>query len=217
MLIEALKYKLQEGNLPGRQAQLAFANHAPHDLPSDLGKLLEISKDAIPAATLCLLFPDTDLDEKYSFALIERTRTSPDDPHSGQISFPGGRMELEDPSMQFTALREANEEIGVLPDQVEILGKLSDLFISVSNYIVSPYVGYIDYKPDFIPQLTEVNNIFTPSLDSLLNPSNILTKDIHVRGIVLKDMPYFNLSNKVVWGATAMMLSEFRTIVQQIK
>ncbi len=214
MLIDDLAYQLQHEDLPGRDAQLAFANHAPKDIPSNIGELLKISKDAVPAATLCLIFPN---DSGYSFALIERTRTSPNDPHSGQISFPGGRMELYDPDLQYTAIRETKEEIGINPADVNILGKLSDLFISVSNYIVSPYVGFLDYTPDFTPQLSEVRNIFTPTLNELMDPSNILSKNIHVRNIVLKDMPYFNLNNKVVWGATAMMLSEFREVLNRIK
>lgn len=214
MLIDKLTYILQEKELPGKSAQLAFTSQMTRS-QEDLGKLLEKSTDAVPAATLCILFPSKELGGQLSFVLIERTSTVPDDPHSGQISFPGGKKEKVDSAMVDTAIRESEEEVGIIGKDVQILGKLSDLFISVSNHNVSPFVGYMDYTPHFIPQVSEVKQVLTPSLHALLNPDNILYTDINVRNTTLKNMPYFNLKGKVVWGATAMILSEFRVVVQR--
>lgn len=206
-LIKRLQLYLQNNRLPGVKSQLEFTKN----FNGNPEKYLIPTDDAIIAGTLCLLFPNHD--GGLSFVLIERTSTVPDDPHSGQISFPGGRMSSEDADVQETALREAEEEVNVKRSDVRVLGKLTDLFISVSNYIVSPYVGYIDYIPDFSPQESEVNKIIIPTLSSLLDPSSIRFKDIEVRSEIFKNIQYFNLENRVIWGATAMMLNEFKSVI----
>ncbi len=212
MLLKRISRYLNDEQLPGREAQLAFANKRA----GKIGHLLELSENPVLAGTLCLLFPSATDPNALDFSLIERTSLYPNDPHAGQISFPGGKMEDSDKNIEETALREAHEEIGINATDVTILGRLSQLFISVSNYLVHPHVGYLDYRPSFTLQESEVASILTPSLNSLLNPDNIKHRDIAVRGMTLKGMPYFDLEGKVVWGATAMMLNEFRIILQEI-
>ena len=140
------------------------------------------------------------------------------DKHSGQISFPGGKLEAFDKTRQAGALREANEEIGVPIEDVAILGKLTPLYIPASNFQVYPFVGYIDYRPKFIPQETEVAEVVEVSLKELMAPKTVKYKSMKFRGNYnVKEVPYFDVNQKTVWGATGMMLSEFVEVVNQVK
>lgn len=137
--------------------------------------------------------------------------------HSGQISFPGGKMENSDTSIIETALREANEEIGIEPSKIEILGRLTDVFIPVSNFIVSPIVGWADEPPIFKIDEREVASII-----------NLSIKDIHLTDITAHysielhnktriKAPCFIINEAVIWGATALMLNEFKHLLRAYK
>jgi len=148
--------------------------------------------------------------------LIERSQGASGDKHGGQISFPGGKSEPDDQSLWDTALRETQEEIGVEKEQIELLGPLTSLYIPVSGFLVHPFVGMgnIDH---FVPQAEEVANILQWPLQSLLSDRAIHIRDIVPRpGVSLKDVPYFDCMGHILWGATAMMLSELRTILKDI-
>lgn len=135
--------------------------------------------------------------------------------HSGQISFPGGRRE-EGESLQTTAFREAYEEIGVHPDELEFIGRLSHLYIPPSDYEVHPFVTwYKNGRPTFIPQETEVAEILEVPLSHLLNPATRQQETWQIRGFEL-DVPFYLVEGHKVWGATAMMLSEFLTRLEKI-
>lgn len=149
---------------------------------------------------------------QWRTVLIQRS-ANPLDRHSGQISFPGGRYEERDGGLSDVALREAEEEIGVSPADVQILGRLTELYIPVSNFLVHPFVGVLNASPYFKPQPGEVEAIMTPPLSVFQAPDSRKIKDlVHSSGALLKDVPYFEVENKVVWGATAMILSEFLEI-----
>jgi 8-oxo-dGTP pyrophosphatase MutT (NUDIX family) len=138
------------------------------------------------------------------------------DRHSGQISFPGGRRENGEP-LQQTAIRESHEEVGTPVDSVQILGRLSELHIPVSNYIVHPYIGLIEKPYEYRRQASEVDAIHEVRIADLLDPTNRRRKDIRVpEGFLLKDVPYFDLAGEVVWGATAMIMSEFAAVVESV-
>lgn len=145
------------------------------------------------------------------FPLIKRTDTG--GVHSGQISLPGGRTE-EGESMVSTALREAQEEIGIDPASIEIIGKLTPMHVIPSNYLVTPVIGRWtkDYSPDFLPERNEVDHIIKSTLQELINQYAIRKADIRVRGYQIS-APHFWIGNQMVWGATAMMLNEFRQIL----
>lgn len=168
---------------------------------------------AVNAGVLALFYPKSD---QWHIVLIERTSRYAEDRHSGQISFPGGRHEPSDPSMEYTALREAEEEVGVDAKQIQVLGKLTELYIPVSNFLVHPYVGFTEQRPSFDPQPDEVAAILEVPFDHFLTERNIRKKDIPVRGnLLLRDVPYFDIHGKVLWGATAMMLSELLALIEK--
>lgn len=136
--------------------------------------------------------------------------------HSGQISLPGGKVEDFDPSTKDTALREANEEIGVDQKAVEILGQLTEVYIPVSNFLIHPYVGFLDAVPQISPDPREVKSVLHCPVSDLLNDQRrILTKIQVDQGRWLKDVPAFNLEDKTVWGATAIILNEFKFILKR--
>ncbi|MEN8120109.1 MAG: CoA pyrophosphatase [Bacteroidota bacterium] len=136
--------------------------------------------------------------------------------HSGQISFPGGKYEPEDKSLIQTAKRETFEEIGVSGTQVEIIGNLSTLYIPVSNYIVHPAVGFTKSVPQFIPNETEVKKIIVIPLEQFLSENNIHAGEIIVRKHKVKT-PFYKMNEYKIWGATAMIMSEFTEIVKRSK
>ncbi len=190
--------------LPGPEAQDRMAHAVRSSYP---GK----TEDARIACVLLALYPKN---EEWHFVLIQRVSNNPNDRHGGQISFPGGGLEANDASLEHGALREAEEEVGIIREDVQLLGRLTEMFIPVSNFIVHPFVGALDYTPTFIPQVTEVQQILEVPLKEFLHPANRKKTEIHLSDkLVLKNVPYFDIQGHVVWGATAMMLNEFQEVL----
>ena len=200
--------------LPGMEAQKLMA-------PSTSDKKrfnIKEGKNARLGAVLILIFPR---DGKLFFPLIQRPEY--DGVHAGQISFPGGKLEESDSDLIQTALRESNEEIGINNREVEVLGTLTDLYITVSNFKVRPVIGLVENVPDFIPDKSEVAKIIESDLDNIVNDNLRKEKEIIVErnlpDIKFKhhlQAPYFDIDGHVVWGATAMILSEFSAILKEI-
>jgi len=201
-MIDKIRHKLSQ-TLPGRIAQLKMA-------PALRQHYKGAPDDATVACVLVLLFPKND---NWHFTLIQRV-SHKKDRHSGQISFPGGRLEEDDKSLLAGALREAEEEVGVARDEINVLGKLTQLYIPVSNFLVHPFVGFLEKMPEFVSQPSEVDSILEIPVAELNKKENKKTRDISGgKNIILKNVPYFDFEGKVVWGATAMMLSEFEWVV----
>ena len=161
------------------------------------------------SGVLVLLYPH---EGEIYLPLIIRPEDS--GPHSGQVAFPGGRMEKEDVGIIDTAVRETWEEIGVAKEEIIPLGCLTNLYIPVSNYIVSPVLGYTHTRPFFKPDEREVAGVIEVPLSRLNNPDCRKKRKINVSGFLI-DAPYFEVDDQMVWGATAMMLSEFLEILNE--
>ena len=203
--VESIKTALIEQPLPGEEAQYRMAPSMRHVNFKDFPKLPERN-----SAVLILLFPFEGL---LHTVLIKRT---PDKgPHSKQVSFPGGMFEQQDRDLTETALREAQEETGIISGDIAVLGQLTPLHIPVSGTEVLPVVGYIDYHPDFIPNTGEVEAIIETSLANLFDDSVKSTEVLKIKQYEVTS-PYYNVKGYHVWGATAMILSEFEAVVKGI-
>ncbi len=201
-LISILEQKLNLP-LPGRTAHLKMAGRLPL-----YQKELSPPDNVRVAGVLVHLYQK---DNDWYLTLMERTDHGP---HSGQISFPGGGVEENDKNLTATALREAQEEVGISPQDVTILGHLTPLHIPVSNSIAHPTVGYSKQAPLYSPDPKEVKSVIEAPLSHFFLPENLKARDMTVgNGFLLKQVPYFDINGHVVWGATAMMLSEFFELV----
>jgi len=202
--VEKLRIEISRG-LPGTQVQWALAS-------SDRmvkGFPREPRADSYEAAVMILLYP---VNGSVHTALIQRP--SYDGVHGGQISFPGGKKEASDTDLIQTALRETSEEIGVNTSEINVINKLTPLYIPVSNIIVTPVVGWIESQPVFNRQEEEVAFIIEADIKKLLNPDIIKIKPFEIRGEMI-DIKYFDYNDNVIWGATAMILHELFTILRR--
>lgn len=209
MTIERIKELLQQAftkELPGKDAHVKMAPQ-----PLDLRRFTTTFSEPPKKSGVLLLFYQNH--GSVYFPLIKR----PHYPgvHSGQVGFPGGKMEPSDPDILFTALREAEEEIGINASKVEVLGQLSDLYIPTSNFLVSPVVGFVPEKPSFIPEQREVARIIATEVISLFHPEVRKQTQLAVGGGMYLDTPYFAVEEEIVWGATAMILSELIQVLDQ--
>jgi len=134
--------------------------------------------------------------------------------HSGQVSFPGGKRETLDRDIIHTALREANEEVGIVMDDVDVIGRLSDVYIPVSNFNVSPIVGCVNYYPQFIIDLREVEELIELKLSDLTDVKELTSSNIIMPNKTIIKAPSFRFNDKIIWGATALMLNELRWILR---
>lgn len=197
-LVSEIEKRLRN-KLPGEKAHviMAPAGNLPPKLAGKPGR----------AGVLILLFPHMD---KLSTVLIKRTKYP--GPHSGQISLPGGKSEKGE-SLINTALREAGEETGIDTDSIKILGILTPLYIPVSNIEVQPVIGYTGKEPGFVLNAGEVDYLIILPVEQLLRGNREkITKTLKVRDQIIK-APGYLIQNEYIWGATAMILSEFIEIL----
>lgn len=185
--------------LPGKQAQIKMS-----PLPYDMRRFeVDLPKNHRKCGVLILFYPER---ESTFFPLIKRPEYAGF--HSGQVAFPGGKMEINDSNIIETALREAEEEVGIDRSQVQVMGSLSELFIPTSNFLVSPVVGFLEKRPDMVPEEKEVSRIIQAELSLLLRPEIRKQKILELGQSIKLDTPYFEIDGEVVWGATAMILNE---------
>jgi len=198
-----LRERLGAG-LPGPDAQRTMAPRyrARRDAMSVNGK------DCREAGVLALLYPQRNPAGAGGavphLVLTVRRDDLPD--HPGQVSFPGGQREAGE-ALPDTALREALEEINLLPEPVDILGPLTPLYVPPSNFCVHPFVGVIDHEPDLRPTDREVGAILRVPIPHLLAPDTRVLETWTLHGTDI-NVPHYQLDNHDVWGATAMMLAE---------
>ena len=134
--------------------------------------------------------------------------------HSKQISFPGGKVEPEDESLMHTAIREANEEVNIKFEDLEIIGSLTEIYIPPSNFLVQPYVSFQNQRPNFIPDLREVGQIIEIPVSNLMNQKLDIYQVLRDDGVL--NVKGYQLEGKVLWGATAMITKEFIDICRQL-
>jgi 8-oxo-dGTP pyrophosphatase MutT (NUDIX family) len=163
-----------------------------------------------PGSVLLLLYNE---DDQIKFPLTVRHDYL--GTHGGQISFPGGKAEEGEDAIE-TALREAEEEIGIDRSEVNVIGTLTQFFVIPSNFLVTPVIAVMKGMPNFKADPIEVQRILKGSLDQLLKEDAIQTKEIIAAKTYRLLAPHFEIEGEVVWGATAMMLNEFRIVVNSL-
>jgi 8-oxo-dGTP pyrophosphatase MutT (NUDIX family) len=189
--------------MPGRPAQYRMA---PQPRPSGQLPYDQPQPDARRGGVLALFYPQGD---QLFLPLI--LRPTYNGVHSGQVGFPGGGYEPGDEDLVRTALREAYEEVGVHPEGLTLLGKLSPLYVFPSNYLVFPTVAWTPARPAFKIDPYEVDLLLEVPLLDLLNPANRREEEWQLRGRTAR-VPFFAVQGQQIWGATAMMLSELLTL-----
>lgn len=165
---------------------------------------LHIKKSSV----LLLLFPENN---KIYACLIKRPQHMKH--HAGQIALPGGKIEKNETALE-TALRETKEEIGIQTDNIKILGELSELYVDVSRFLIHPFIGWLNEKPDFEINENEVDKIVLFPLFNYIEKFDI-TELKTITGKI--QVPCIKYNGEIIWGATAMILSEFYDVLAQSK
>lgn len=161
------------------------------------------------AAVMMLFYPKNG---KTHLVLI--VRNAYDGVHSSQIAFPGGKYEISDADFQETALRETHEEVGISSEKIEIIKQFTPMYIPPSNFLVHPFLGISSQELSFYPDIREVADIIELPLSVFLNDEIIIEATLSTSYAANILVPAFNIQNHVVWGATAMILSELRDVLK---
>ncbi|MCF8231285.1 MAG: CoA pyrophosphatase [Bacteroidales bacterium] len=205
LLIEQLRETLNK-TLPGNaahkllepQTRRRYDKHTP---------LVHPRKSSI----MIIIFPSGDFFSTYTIL-----RPKYDGIHSDQIGFPGGQKEWQDDNLLDTAIRETQEEIAVTIDKNEVLGKLTDIYIPPSNFMVAPYIAFRESKPSTERQPSEVEKIIEVNLREIIAPDAIVSRSLYVEHYGEVHVPCFMAGEYVIWGATAMIMSELREVLRKI-
>lgn len=199
--IEKIQKNLKK-ELPGEKA------HQMMEALSAKYLTLKPTEKTRNSAVLMLLYP---INNEIYFPLI--LRNSYNGFHSNEVGFPGGRFEISDGNLIQTALREAKEEIGVNPDEVKILGTLTEIYIGPSDFNVLPVVGFLPQRPNFKPDFREVQQIFELKLNSFLDTNIFGCTEISIPGDLVTT-PYYEVNGHKAWGATAKIIIELLSVLK---
>ena len=191
--------------LPGEESQQKMRVNYDQSIELPFSK-----NNSTASAVLILLYLE---DNEIRFFLTKRSNEL--EHHKGQISLPGGTQE-ENEELTHTALRETQEEIGINKTSISIIGSMTPLFVPVTGFMIHPFIGYSSNKLEPTPDPSEVEAIFSVNISDLLNETNQTIEKRNIRGYDV-EVPYFKLNNYEVWGATSMILSEFRDLIKSIK
>ena len=203
-VIDALRQRLQ-GPLPGTQAQLTMAPAHRQD-PEQFRAERKMCQEA---AVLVPIYPE--LSHPMVLLIVRPANLKS---HGGQISFPGGRREADEPLWQ-TALRETEEELGILATSITLLGALTPLYIPVSHFCVYPFVGSLQALPPLKPCPEEVAAVLRVPLERLLDPHAQRCELWDIRG-QRTQVPFFEVESHRIWGATAMILAELLALLRDL-
>jgi len=200
--------KVKNIPLPAQNSQFKMA-------PPFREQLLKKYKNAMikakKAGVLALFYPDEN-DVTKIILILRKTYSGV---HSDQVGFPGGKLEDQDKSLEEAAIRETYEEIGVPMHRIEVIRELTEVYIPPSNFYVKPYLGITTKLPKFIKQEDEVEELIEVFLKDLLTEDNVVSKRVLTSYNTDIEVPAFHLNGYTVWGATAMMLSEIKDLLNQ--
>jgi 8-oxo-dGTP pyrophosphatase MutT (NUDIX family) len=207
---EFLRYvpKLIEAKLPAIDAHIKMA---PLERLESLKNINIDNKNPRIAAVLMLFYP-----KNHRTHLVLIVRNSYKGIHSAQIAFPGGKYEFEDENYAKTALRETHEEVGIHPDKIQILKSFTELYIPPSNFMVHPFLGISNEELVFIPEPAEVANIIELPLSVFLDDALVTETNLSTSYADNISVPAFKIEEHIVWGATAMMLSELKEVLKEV-
>lgn len=200
--------KIAKVTLPGESAHFKMAP------PERREKMKSIDFTVVTprmASVMMLVYPNNGV---ANLALIQRN--SYKGVHSSQIAFPGGKVEPDDETKLFTALRETEEEIGIPASAIELVCPFSEVYIPPSNFCVSPFLGYCLETPVFVPDPREVAAMVEFPLSEFLDDKNVLVERMATSYSESIDVPAFKVGEHTVWGATAMMLSELKEVLKMV-
>jgi 8-oxo-dGTP pyrophosphatase MutT (NUDIX family) len=201
--------KITKLDLPGETSHYKMA---PIERLKELTKK-SLKKNKAKRASVMVLFYPNKAGETHLALILRKTYKGV---HSAQVGFPGGRQEVSDLSSKHTALRETQEEIGVLQEDIRVLKKLTQIYIPPSNFFVEPFIGICEKTPQFILQQTEVEALIEVKISDLLDDGIYCTRRLSTSYATDIEVPAYILNTHVVWGATAMMLSEVRELLNQL-
>jgi len=194
--------------LPGEAVQFKMA---PMERLEELKRNALLQDSARKAGVMALFYPAASK-ETHLILILRKTYKGV---HSAQVGFPGGKLEPNDASLQEAALRETEEEVGVPRNSIAVLRQLTEIYIPPSNFFVQPFLGITRQTPRFVPQEDEVEALIEVPLRHFMDDSTLVTKMLTTSYATNIEVPAYLLNKHVVWGATAMMLSEVRHLLKQ--
>ncbi|MEO8933506.1 MAG: CoA pyrophosphatase [Xanthomarina sp.] len=201
--------KIENIPLPAEPSQLKMSPPFREALERKQKHLIQ---DAKKAGVMALFYPNS-TQETNLVLILRKTYKGV---HSAQVGFPGGKLECSDSSIQACALRETFEEVGVPIQHIEVLRALTQVYVPPSNYFVQPFIGISKHTPHFIKQDDEVEDILEITLKDFINDASVTTEIVATSYNMDVRVPAFSLNGHVVWGATAMMLSEIKDLLKQV-
>ena len=193
-------------------------------LPADLShqKLFSYEREGVEevlsrnqhrdSAVLLLLYPH--LNQPHVVFMLRPVYNGT---HSGQICFPGGRMEAEDPDLWHTATREAYEELRIMQSEIKQIGELSPVYVPPSNFLIRPFLAYSQQRPQFLPDEKEVEEIIEVPLEALRRRETLRKSKIYVQQRGELEVKGFHYNSRFIWGATSMILMEFLDVLEEIE
>jgi len=201
--------KIENIPLPAESSQFKMSPPFREQLQAQKKNAIKNAKNA---GVVALFYPD----QEHETKLVLILRKTYKGVHSAQVGFPGGKVEKTDASIKDAAIRETWEEVGVPQSEVEILCAMTKVYIPPSNFFVYPFIGISRCTPKFVKQDTEVEDIIEVTLQDFISESSVVTKTVSTSYSVEVDVPAFHLNNHIVWGATAMMLSEIKDLLKEL-
>ncbi len=198
--------KIRNLPLPGREVQLEMA---PLARVKELQEVDISKRKPRQAGVMSLFYPDS-RGETEIILILRKTYKGV---HSNQVGFPGGKVERDDRDLMHTALRETEEEVGVPQKDIKVIKELTNIYIPPSNFWVQSFMGYLEDTPRFKAQELEVEALIPVKLNEFLSDDCLTTQRLSTSYMDDLEVPAYKLQGHIVWGATAMMLNEVRSLL----